>query len=236
MKLIVNFEEMEIAGLAVGVAGLVGLFSVCRDAIEHIDTYQSFGLESRSIKVRFELSKQIFRRWADDVRITDIEMSESHHPYLDNPEIASVVRETLVSIGEIFHVTVNSSLALRLGLTDNNLLSSTSDLGVLSKKSRHHKSLQVSSKRDKIAWMLGGKNNFVKQVDAFGDLVEKLCTLVPTQHVDSRLSELGVLFESFHYRLCHVPGLITSRKVEKQRGTIRIYGFNTDSERYFTSE
>ena len=237
IKLIVNFEEMEVAGLAVGVAGLVGLFSVCRDAIEHIDTYQSFGLESRSIKVRFELSKQIFRRWADDVGITDIEMSESsHHPYLDNPEIASVVRETLVSIGEIFHVTVNSSLALRLGLTDNNLLSSMSDLGILSKEPRHHKSSQVSSKRDKIAWMLGGKNNFVKQVDAFGDLVEKLCTLIPTQHVDSRLNELGVLFERFHYRRCHVPRLTTSRKVQKQRGTTRIYGFTTDSERYFTSE
>lgn len=187
---------MEVAGLAIGVAGLVGLFSVCRDAIEQIDTYKSFGLESRSIKVRFELSKQIFRSWADDVGINATNMSKSHHPNLDNLAIASVVRETLQSISEIFHVAVNSSLALRLGLTDSNLLSSAGDLGALPNKSCHHNPSQVSSKRDKIAWVLRGKMNFVKQVEAFGDLVEKLCTLVPPQNIDSRLNELGMSSES----------------------------------------
>lgn len=187
---------MEVAGLAVGVAGLVGLFGVCRDAIEQIDTYKNFGLESRFIKARFELSKQIFRKWANDVGITDGDMSQSHHPCLDNPAIASVVRDTLVSIGELFHVTVNSSLALRLGLTDNNLLSSASDLGGLPKKSRLHSSSQVPSKRDKMAWVMGGKTGFVKQVDAFGDLVEKLRALVQTQRIESRPNELGMSFES----------------------------------------
>lgn len=186
---------MEVAGLAVGVAGLVGLFSVCRDAVEQIDTYKNFGLESRSIKVRFELSKQIFQLWANDVGITDIKMSESHHPYLDKPAIASVVRETLVSIGEIFHVTTSSSLAMRLGLSNNNLLSSASDPGILPKKPS---TSQKSSKRDKTIWMLGGKINFANQVDTFGDLVEKLCTLVPTQHVNPRLNDLGTSFESVH--------------------------------------
>lgn len=223
---------MEVAGLAVGVAGLVGLFSVCREAIEQIDTYKSFGLESRSIKVRLELSKQIFRRWADDVGITDIKMSQSHHQCLDNPAIASVVRETLVSIGEIFHVTVNSSLALRLGLTDNNLLPSPSNLGVLPKKSG---TPQKPSKREKIGWTLGGKSNFVKQVDAFGVLVEKLCILVPTQQVDSRLNELGVSFESFYCRSYRMLRLTASRKVKKQRRTVRRYGFTKSSERYFRS-
>lgn len=191
IKLIVTFKEMEVAGLAVGVAGLVSLFSICQDAIEQIDTYKNFGLESRSIKVQFELSKQIFRRWADDVGITDIKMRESQHQCLDNPAIASVVRETLVSIGEIFNVTVNSSLALRLGLIDNNLLPSPSNVGVLPKKPS---TSQKPSKRDKMAWTLGGKTNFVKQVDAFGVLVEKLCILVPTPQGGSRLNELGMSF------------------------------------------
>ena len=192
----VTSKEMEVAGLAVGVAGLVGLFSVCRDAIEQIDTYHNFGLESRSIIARFKLSEQIFRLWADNVGITGIHMSESHHPCLDNPAIASVVRETLLSIGEIFDVTLNSSLAPRLGLTDHSLLPSASNLGGLSRKSKHHNSSQVLSKRDKIEWVLRGKSNFIKKVDAFGELVEKLCELVPAQHTDSRQNELGMSIES----------------------------------------
>jgi hypothetical protein len=103
---------MEAAGLAFGVVGLVALFKVCRDAVEQIDTYKNSGLESRSIRVRFDLSKQIFRSWADDVGITDIHMNELHHPYLDNPAIAAIVRETLLTIGEKFHVALNKSPAL----------------------------------------------------------------------------------------------------------------------------
>lgn len=174
-----TFKKMEAVGVAFGVAGLV---SVCRDAIEQIDTYKNFGLESHAIKARFELSKQIFRLWANDVGITDINMSKSHHPCLDDPDIASVVKETLVSIGEIFQATANSSFARRLGLSDNNLLPSARNPGGLPQKSS---TVQKSSKRDKLAWTLGGKASFAERVDAFGDLVEKLCTLV------------GMLFESF---------------------------------------
>lgn len=190
---------MEVAGLAVGVAGLVGLFSVYRDAIEQIDTYKNYGVESRYIKAQFDLSKQIFRSWAEDVGITDIDISqESYHPYLDDPEKASVVRDTLMIIRDIFDVTANSSLALRLGLTDNNLLSSSSNLGVVPKKTKHHSSLQTSSKRDKLAWMLGGKTSFVNGVHAFGDLVRELCAFIPTQHEGSGLNELGMSYENAH--------------------------------------
>ena len=208
---------MEVAGLAVGVAGLVGLFSVCRDAVEQIDTYKNFGLESGSIKARFELSKLIFQLWAKDVGITDINMSESHHPLLGEPAIALVVRETLVNIRDIFLTTTSSPLAMRLGISNNNPLSSSSDPGMLPKKPS---TLQKSSKRDKLAWMLGGKINFANQVDTFGDLVEKLCTLVPTQHANSRLNDLGTSFESVHWRRYHIPRLTASRKVKRKRGTV----------------
>lgn len=191
---------MEIAGLAVGVVGLAGLFSVCQDAIEQINTYKNIGPEYRSSEARFKLSKQIFQSWADDVGISGIKMRESHHPKLDDPAVASVVKQALLSIYEIFHVTRNTSLAPRLELSDSNPLSPASGFEALPNKSRHKSSLQVLSKRDKIQWMLGGKINFGKQVDAFGDLVEKLCSLVPPQRTDFQTNELGKSFKSLHCR------------------------------------
>ena len=193
-----TFIAMEIAGLAVGVVGLAGLLSVYQDVIEQINTYINLGPEYRSSEARFKLSKQIFESWADDVGISGIKIGESHHPKLDDPAVASVVNQALLSIYEIFHVTRDTSLAPRLELTDNNLLSAASGLEALPKKSRHKSSLQVLSKRDKVRWMLGGRINFGKQLDAFGDLVEKLCSLVPPQRSDFRPNELGISFKRFH--------------------------------------
>lgn len=183
---------MEIAGLAVGVVGLAGLFNVCQAAIEQIDTYKNFGIESRYTTVQFELSKRIFQSWADNVGINGTTMRESHHPYLDNPSTASVVKQTLLSIGEIFDITVDTSPTQQLDLIDNNQSSSATAFGSSQKNSTRHYSSQASSKRDKIGWMLRGRNNFVKQVDAFGNLVTKLCALVPPRQIDSQLDGLGM--------------------------------------------
>ena len=191
---------MEVAGLTVGIVGLVTLFSACQDAIEQIDTYKSFGLESRSLKAEFDLTSKIFQNWAKNVGISGTKIRESHHPSLDDPSTASLVRQTLESIGEIFNVTVNTSLGRRLGLTDNKSLSSASSLEALPHKSKPPNPLQASSKRDKIKWTLGGKASFVKQVDAFGTLVDKLCTLVPSQQTDSRSNEFGRSFNDMNHR------------------------------------
>lgn len=190
-----TFTAMEIA---FGVAGLAGLFGACRDAIEQIDTYKKFGFESRYITAQFELNKQIFQIWANNVGICDTTMQGSHHPNLNNVEIASIVKKTLLSIREIFDGTVDASSNLRLELVNDNLFSSTNVPGSLSKRPINLNQSQIStSKRSKIGWALGGKNNFVKQVEVFGDLIEKLQILVPLRSVgelDSRLIQLEKSF------------------------------------------
>jgi hypothetical protein len=203
---------MEIAGLAVGVVGLAGLFGLYRDTMEQIDTYKNYRLESRHLVTQFMLIKQMFRIWAEKVGIHDErghKMRESHHSNLDNPEIASVVGEALWSIRKIFEATVKTSSTISLGSDGENLLFSANRSQILPKKIENPKLSQSSiSKRDKLGWALGGKTNFAKQVDVFEGLVEKLYILVPIQQVEelgSRLAELdislqGILRLTFLYQ------------------------------------
>ncbi|KAH6664589.1 ankyrin-1 [Halenospora varia] len=58
---------MEPIGLTVGVIGLAGLFSVCLDVIDKVDSYKDYGVKSRSIVALFEGYKHLFKKWAQDI-------------------------------------------------------------------------------------------------------------------------------------------------------------------------
>jgi hypothetical protein len=93
---------MEPIGFAVGIAGLAGLFSVCLDVIDKVDSYKDFGVESRSIIAQFEADKHLFTKWAQDVGIDKDKIKNNHHSHLDNPKTNLIVRKILSSIQEIF--------------------------------------------------------------------------------------------------------------------------------------
>lgn len=214
IQLMFVFRAMEIARLTIDVVELVTFFRVCQDAIEQIDTYKNFGFESHVIKNQFDLSKQIFRTWTNNVEINDIKIKESHHSNLDGSATTSIVQQTLRSIEEISHVTINISLVLRFGFTDNNFSSPANDLGALPQKSRHHSSLQISLKRNKIKWTFEDKINFVKQVDVFADLIDKLYIFVSFQSAESRLMKLGTLWNDTSYKPCYVRKLTFCKLVK----------------------
>jgi hypothetical protein len=121
-------------------------------------------------------------------------MKDAHHPNLDNPEIAAMVGKALLSIHEILDATMVTSSIRRVATGDDNPLPTLSGFESSSKKPKNSKFLHSStSKRDKLGWVLGGKNRLAKELDMFGDLVEKLRTLVPVQQAgesDSKLTEL----------------------------------------------
>ncbi|KAH8670344.1 ankyrin-1 [Tricladium varicosporioides] len=77
---------MEPIGLTVGVIGLAGVFSVCLDVIEKVDSYKDYGVESRSIVALFEGYKYLFKKWAQDVGINNPESNNNHYNQLDNAE------------------------------------------------------------------------------------------------------------------------------------------------------
>jgi hypothetical protein len=73
---------MEVAGVGIGVIGLLGLVSACLDVLDKVDTYQSFDSEARSLSLCFEVDKVRFRQWLHAVGIVDGRIKDDHHSLL----------------------------------------------------------------------------------------------------------------------------------------------------------
>lgn len=174
---------MEIAGLAIGVAGLAGLFGACMGAMGHIHSYKISGHESSYIIAVFEADKLLFQKWADGVGIAGNRLKDVHHPDLDNAAAASVVRKILSSIRDIFIMTDSISSKLLMKSIDNEILSlkkthSFSKGNLINMEN----SQPLASKRARISWALVGKTNLTEQVEAFGSLIQKLYEIVPIKN------------------------------------------------------
>jgi hypothetical protein len=58
---------MELVGLAVGVAGLVGLFNTCLDLLDKFDSWRGCGSNLRSLAAQFQAHKPRFENWGHAV-------------------------------------------------------------------------------------------------------------------------------------------------------------------------
>lgn len=121
---------MEIAGLAVGVARLVGLFDACMGAMEHLNSYKIAGHESSYIIAAFNADKLLLQRWADGVGITDNTLKEMHHPDLNNASVAFVVGTILSNIRDIFKMTDTISSKLLIASIDGEISSLNATKGL----------------------------------------------------------------------------------------------------------
>lgn len=168
---------MEPAGLAIGVAGLAGVFSTCLDVVERIDSYRDFGVDSRAIISQFDADRILFQQWGKAVGLEGNRLESDHHKRLDDPVVLSIVQKILVSINEIAGVPgdVSSSQQQGLGSTKSKGQAYTS---------RHlpfEKFRGESSRRNKVEWTLRQKARFVALSQQFGGLVERLRALVPPE-------------------------------------------------------
>ena len=153
---------MEPIGFAVGVVGLAGLFSVCLDVIDKVDSYKDFGVESRSIIAQFEADKYLFTKWAQDVGIYKDKLNNNYHSQLDNPETNMIVQQILSSIQEIFSKIKNTVSELQAVAEAGSTSFPDSILFLSARK----KSLRSNAE-------------FITQVQQFGSLVQRLYNLVP---------------------------------------------------------
>ena len=180
---------MEIAGLTVGVAGLAGLLNACIDAVDRVDTYRNFGIESRYITTRFADDKLLLHKWIEAVGITNGRLQDVHHRDLDRDEVVTAIARTLSSIHEIFSAANSFSSTLQGPSFDSksSLLDHpdnyTNDNSTEEKKSR-----SLVSKASKLKWSLGGKARFATQIEIFGVLVGKLYDIIPIEESSKALN------------------------------------------------
>jgi len=104
---------MEPISFTVGVVGLAGIFGVCLDVIERVDSYADFGAESRSIIAQFEADKHLFTKWAQDIGISADKPKENLHKNLEDLETCSIVQRILFTIQEIFSQTESTMSSLQ---------------------------------------------------------------------------------------------------------------------------
>ncbi|KAJ3569138.1 hypothetical protein NPX13_g6185 [Xylaria arbuscula] len=169
---------MEPAGLAVGIAGLIGVFSTCLDIIERWDSYKDFGAEFGSLITRFKADKIRFRQWGQRVGIDKSKHGDGYHKALDDPSIRPVVDEILQSIKHFDDDTGNFTSALRpiSGSVDTLAHSKT----VLPRgRPQFEKYQGATSRKSRLGWALRGKTRFLALVESFDALVQKLYDLVP---------------------------------------------------------
>ncbi|KAK1846430.1 ankyrin repeat domain-containing protein 52 [Colletotrichum chrysophilum] len=157
---------MEPVGLAVGVAGLAGLFSTCLEAVQRVDSYKNYGRESRSLAAQFDADKHRFEQWGQAVGIKDGKLSDAHHPALDDAQKLSIVHKLLGSIQDFCSGaddTIDQRPALADGEFPTNKLLST-------RLARPRQGALTDSKLRQAAWALHGKAKRTEHVQKFATL------------------------------------------------------------------
>jgi hypothetical protein len=86
---------MEVASLAFGVAGLAGLFTSCLEAVNIVQSYQTFRTDSHVLNTRFKVAKALFEQWGLRVGIEQGRLLPHHHPGLDDKTTSATVMELL---------------------------------------------------------------------------------------------------------------------------------------------
>lgn len=169
---------MEPIGFVASIVSLASLFSTCIDVIDRIDSYKECGFELRSITVQFDADKHLFRKWAQSVGIYQVELKDTQHKNLENPETRAIVQNILRSILEIFGKT--ESVVSKLQHISEADPKPPQENALFSQGSVLNRQLQLPvSRPNRFRWALTRKAKFISQVQQFGALVQRLHSLVP---------------------------------------------------------
>ncbi|KAL9615930.1 MAG: hypothetical protein Q9160_009142 [Pyrenula sp. 1 TL-2023] len=166
---------MEAAGLAVGVVSLYNNFV---EVLKIVDAYKSSGLDAQLATDRYNASKLRLQKWAKEVGIKDGPLTDSHDSRLDEPQVASVVKNILRRLSEVFdkaEYTSISSGILQERQPDNHLDWKTPQDGRRSTVALD-KPLSI---RSRLNWALRRKDRFTKDIQSFEGLVNILHDVVP---------------------------------------------------------
>ena len=150
-------DNMESAGLAIGIAGLAGLFSACVDVIEKFDAYRDFGIDSRSLSAQFEADKLRFEKWGRAVGFDQGKLLDDHYEGLNDPPTSSTVGSLLSSIREICR-SADKALPQPLGGTDTR---SSKGGGPFRSPAQPHRNPPSGSKMGRISWALRDKAKYM---------------------------------------------------------------------------
>lgn len=165
-------EIMEAAGLALGIAGLAGLFGSCLEVIEKVQYYRAFGSDSQDLEAQFNAEKLRFERWGRQVGFDKGVLAQQHHQSLEDPETRLTVTGLLEVVKKIYQAgDGHSQPALNARQLKHDPFSEN--------QIQLSRNAPSESKRRRFAWALWGKEERTEQVKLFGNIVQQLHNIVP---------------------------------------------------------
>lgn len=174
---------MEPVGLAAGLAGLAGLYSVCLQGMDHIQAWMEMGKDSQRIYCMLQVEKYLLENWGESVGINvDGSMrTGNHHPALSIPRSRDVVYSILANIETIF--CDGETLSNKYGI--NSAVGSSSHTTLQSTVTSHHETA-TKTKREisyfrKYCWVVKDKKKFELLVADLRGFIERLYAVI-TQH------------------------------------------------------
>ncbi|RBR06799.1 hypothetical protein FVER53590_26472 [Fusarium verticillioides] len=205
---------MEVTGLAVGVVGLAGLFSVCLDSLSRFQTYRESNSESHVLDTRFRAARARFEQWGVSVGISNGRLLPDHHRELDNKESANLIESILQIIGK----TICDESILQRSRTGPRLQSG--QFGGLSQ-----------SRGKRLKWALGGKENRTEQVEVLEKLVQQLYNLISPEDKSRSFEglESTAWVEDIRQMLTKIEERIKS---EMQRDVLSWLGKSAPNDKY----
>ena len=161
---------MEVAGLAIGVASLYG---ACIEVAHRIESYRTFKDESSQLSAQFQADKALMQQWAARVGVSHDGLSTEHARCLDNPAIASAIKNLLSSIQTLLKATEVAQTKTRRRYGGH--LDSVEEPLTIQSVYQHDSIVpRKTRRREKVAWTFGGKSKFTGLVATYGTLVRKL--------------------------------------------------------------
>ncbi|KAF5985798.1 ankyrin [Fusarium coicis] len=205
---------MEVTGLAVGVAGLAGLFSVCLDSLSRFQSYRESNSEIHVLDTRFRAARARFEQWGVGVGISNGRLQPDHHRGLDNKERANLIE----SILEIISKTICDESILQRTRTVNGIQSG--QFGGLSQ-----------SRGKRLKWALAGKESRNEQINIFEKLVQQLYNLIPLEDKSQDYEALGsaAWVNDIRQMLTQIEQGI---KFEEKRDVLSWLGKSTPNDKY----
>ncbi|EXK76010.1 hypothetical protein FOQG_19228 [Fusarium oxysporum f. sp. raphani 54005] len=158
---------MEPVGLAIGIAGLAGLFNSCLEAVNIAQSYQTFRTDSHTLNTRFKVAKTLFEQWGLRVGIEQGRLLPHHHSGLDDKNTSATVMELLYII--IKTICDESNVPLHPTGAARGRDGEQTYAGM------------PGSRRQKLSWAIRRKGMRVEEVEIFEKLVDQLDKLVPSR-------------------------------------------------------
>ncbi|RSL70704.1 hypothetical protein CEP51_012153 [Fusarium floridanum] len=188
---------MDIAGLTVGAAALIGTFKDCIDLYSMISAAGSLGKDAALLETKLDVEKMLFFQWADRVGLVN---PREYDARLDEPALNKTVARVLSSIKDL--LGEGNALQSRYGLARCDLaidrtslddvdaakpsalrmerfLRNFEQLGLTTNTPKANTEAKGFSVKDRWCWVVRDKDKFEQLIQELSHLNSRLHDLVP---------------------------------------------------------